>query len=89
VVGEVVAKGEAEIGLQQIAEILGVPGLDLVGVLPDELQHVTVFCAAVAATSRDAAAACRVVEYFASPEAAEVIKSKGMDPASGTPPRRP
>jgi molybdate transport system substrate-binding protein len=81
VVGEVVAKGEAEIGLQQIAEILGVPGLDLVGALPDELQHVTVFCAAVAATSRDAAAACRVVEHLASHQAAAIIRAKGMEPA--------
>jgi molybdate transport system substrate-binding protein len=81
VVGEVVAKGEADIGLQQIAEILSVPGLELVGALPDALQHVTVFSAAVAATAIDVAAARRVVEYLASPETAAIIRAKGMEPA--------
>jgi molybdate transport system substrate-binding protein len=81
VVGDAVVKGEAEIGLQQIAEILSVPGLDFVGPLPDELQHVTVFCAAVATGATDMAAARRVLECFASPHAAEVITAKGMAPA--------
>jgi molybdate transport system substrate-binding protein len=81
VVGEVVAKGEADIGLQQIAEFLSVPGLDLVGALPAELQHVTVFSAAVAEAAADAAAARRVVEYFGSPHAVAVIRAKGMEPA--------
>jgi molybdate transport system substrate-binding protein len=47
-VGEMVARGEAKIGVQQIAEILAVPGADFVGELPAALQHVTVFSAAVA-----------------------------------------
>jgi molybdate transport system substrate-binding protein len=81
VVGDVVASGEAEIGLQQVAEILAVPGLDLVGELPRELQHVTVFSAAVAVTAADAASAGRVVAYLASPRAAAVITAKGMQPA--------
>jgi molybdate transport system substrate-binding protein len=81
VVGDVVASGEAEIGLQQVAEILAVPGLALVGELPGELQHVTVFSAAVAATATDAASAGRVVAYLASPETAVVITAKGMRPA--------
>jgi molybdate transport system substrate-binding protein len=81
VVGDVVASGEAEIGLQQIAEILAVPGLALVGELPGALQHVTVFSAAVSATAADPASAGRVVAYLASPGAAAVITAKGMRPA--------
>jgi molybdate transport system substrate-binding protein len=81
VVGDVVASGEAEIGIQQVAEILSVPGLDLVGELPGELQHITVFSAAVAVTAADAASAGRVVAYLASPDAAAVITAKGMRPA--------
>jgi molybdate transport system substrate-binding protein len=78
VVGDVVASGEAEIGLQQIAEILGVPGLGLVGELPPELQHVTVFSAAVAATATNMASARRLVAFLGSPQAAAVIEAKGM-----------
>jgi molybdate transport system substrate-binding protein len=81
VVGDVVANGEAEIGLQQIVEILGVPGLDLVGVLPSELQHVTVFSAAVASAATDVPAAGRLVAFLASPDAAAVITAKGMEAA--------
>jgi molybdate transport system substrate-binding protein len=81
VVGDVVASGEAQIGLQQIAEFLGVPGLDLVGALPSELQHVTVFSAAVVATATDVPMARRLVAFLASPETAAVITAKGMEPA--------
>jgi molybdate transport system substrate-binding protein len=81
VVGDAVASGEAQIGLQQIAEFLGVPGLDLLGPLPSELQHVTVFSAAVVATATDVATARRLVAFLASPEAAAVITAKGMEPA--------
>jgi molybdate transport system substrate-binding protein len=81
VVGDVVANGEAEIGLQQIAEFLSVPGLDLVGAVPSELQHVTVFSAAVAASATDVPSARRLVAFLASPEAAAVIAAKGMEVA--------
>ena len=81
VVGDVVASGEAEIGIQQIAEILGVPGLDLVGELPPALQHVTVFSAAVAATAADVPSARRLVAFLASPQVAAVITAKGMQAA--------
>jgi molybdate transport system substrate-binding protein len=81
VVGDVVASGEVEIGLQQIAEILRVPGLELVGELPLELQHVTVFSAAVAATATDVPSARRVVAFLASSQVAPVITAKGMQVA--------
>jgi molybdate transport system substrate-binding protein len=85
VVGDVVASGEAEIGLQQIAEILGVAGVDLIGELPPELQHVTVFSAAVAATATDVPSARRLVAFLASPQAAAVITVRGMRAASSEP----
>ncbi len=81
VVGDVVARGEAQIGLQQVAELHSVPGLDVVGVVPPELQHVTVFSAAVVATATDVPMARRLVGFLASPEAAAVIAAKGMEPA--------
>jgi molybdate transport system substrate-binding protein len=81
VVGEAVARGEADIGVQQIAEILAVPGIDLVGELPAELQHFTVFSGAVAAIAKDTTKARRLIDFLASPAAASVIRAKGMEPA--------
>jgi molybdate transport system substrate-binding protein len=78
-VGEIVARGEAEIGIQQIAEILAVPGIDLVGELPAELQHVTVFSGAVAATSGNPTQARKLIEFLASPASASIIRVKGME----------
>jgi molybdate transport system substrate-binding protein len=57
----VVAKGEAELGLQQVSEILAVPGLELVGKIPSEIQYVTVYAAAVVAGSAHADAAKRLI----------------------------
>jgi len=56
-VGEVVARGDAELGVQQISEILAVPGVDLAGPLPPELQLMTLFSAGVCTSSRQAEAA--------------------------------
>ena len=56
-VGAVVARGEAEIGLQQASELLPVPGIDYVGPLPAELQKITVFSAGVAAGAKEPDAA--------------------------------
>ena len=52
-VGAVVARGEAEIGFQQVSELLPVPGIDYVGPLPPEIQHFTVFAAGIAAHARE------------------------------------
>ena len=80
VVCEAVAKGDAEIGIQQIAEILPVPGVDLAGPLPAELQQVTVFSAAVGASAREAELARRFIGFIASAAAAPVIMAHGMEP---------
>ena len=83
-VGEIVAKGEAEIGLQQISELKPVSGIDIVGPLPDELQKITVFSAGIASVSKEPEAGKALIKFMASPAArAEIVKS-GMDPiASG------
>jgi len=79
-VGAVVARGEAEIGFQQISELLPVPGIDYVGPLPPEVQRISVFSAGVAASSKDAKTANAFIRFLASPEAAGAIAKSGMEP---------
>jgi molybdate transport system substrate-binding protein len=79
-VGAVVARGEAEIGFQQISELVPVPGIDHVTPLPPEVQRVSVFSAGVAAGSRIPEAAHALIRFLASPEAAHAITKSGMEP---------
>jgi len=79
-VGAAVARGEAEIGFQQISELLPVPGIDHVGPLPPEVQRVTVFSAGVAVGTRISEAAYALIRFLASPEAAHAITKSGMEP---------
>ena len=79
-VGAVVARGEAEIGFQQISELLPVPGIDHVTPLPPEVQKVSLFSAGVAQSTRDSAAAHAVIRFLASAEAAHAITSSGLEP---------
>lgn len=79
-VGAVVARGEAEIGFQQMSELLPVPGIDHVTALPPEAQKVSVFAAGVATKTRDSAAAHAVIRFLASPEAAGAIAKSGLEP---------
>ena len=80
-VGAVIARGEAEIGFQQLSELLPVPGIDHVTPLPPEVQKVSVFSAGVAASTRDPDSAYALIRFLASPEAAQAIKKSGMEPA--------
>ena len=80
-VGSVVARGEAEIGFQQVSELLPVPGIDYVGPLPAEIQHYTVFAAGIAAGAREPDAARALIAYLTAPAAAPVIRRSGMEPA--------
>jgi molybdate transport system substrate-binding protein len=81
VVGEAVTRGDAEMAIQQMPELVGIAGLDVVGELPADLQQVTVFSAAVVATTADEAAARRLIACLTSPQAAAAIRAKGMQPA--------
>ena len=80
-VAEHVAKGEAELGIHQISEILPVKGVTLVGPLPAEIQNYTVYAAGICAHAKEADAANALLKTLTSPAAAEVLKSKGMEPA--------
>lgn len=79
-VGEVVARGDAEIGFQQMSELKPIRGIDLVGPLPPEVQQVTVFSAGVLARSGQADAARALIAYLAGPGAAAAITESGMEP---------
>ena len=79
-VGAVVARGEAEIGFQQLSELLPVAGLAHVTPLPPEVQKVSVFSAGVATSARDADTARAVIKFFASPEAVRAISNSGLEP---------
>lgn len=79
-VGTIVARGEAELGFQQVSELVPIEGLDFVGTLPDEVQRVTVFSAGLAAGSKEPEAARKLIACLGGPEAAPAIKKTGLDP---------
>jgi len=79
-VGGVVAKGEVEIGFQQISELRPVKGIDIVGQLPPGAQRVTVFAAGIPATSQQPEAAKALIQWLASPVAYPAIEKSGLDP---------
>jgi molybdate transport system substrate-binding protein len=79
-VGEIVARGEAEIGFQQIAELRPVSGIDIVGPLPDDLQKITVFSAGIATGSKEPDAGRALIRFLASPAARDAIVKSGMEP---------
>jgi len=78
-VGAVVARGEAELGFQQISELKPIPGIVLVGPLPAEVQQITVFSAGMVANAREPEAARALIRFLASPEAAPAIVESGME----------
>ena len=79
-VGELVARGEADLGFQQISELLHVKGADYLGPLPPDIQNITIYSAGLhtAAPAPDAARA--LVKSLTSPQAAPIIKKIGMEP---------
>jgi molybdate transport system substrate-binding protein len=78
-VAELVANGEVEMAAQQMPELIAVPGVEAIP-LPQELQHVIVFCAAVSAASRVSDAVRELIDFLSSPAAAAVIRRKGLEP---------
>jgi molybdate transport system substrate-binding protein len=79
--GEMVGEGKAEIGLTQVSEILSEPGAELAGLLPADIQQYTIFPAAIGASAAHAEAAQALLKFLKSPEAAKVLKTKGLEPA--------
>jgi molybdate transport system substrate-binding protein len=80
-VGTFVADGKADLGFQQLSELIHVQGIEVLGPLPPEIQNVTVFAAGVATMSQQPQATAALIAYLASPETAEVKQAQGMEPA--------
>lgn len=79
-VAAVVARGEAEIGFQQVSELLHVPGVSFVGAIPAELQEDTLFSGAIGGTARQKDAAAALLRFLSSPESAPAIARAGLLP---------
>jgi molybdate transport system substrate-binding protein len=76
--GEAVANGETEIGFTQVSEILPYAGAEVGGMLPPEIQSFTSF--SIGIHNKDSAPAEALVKFLTTPAAAEVIKTKGLEP---------
>ncbi|MBX9740785.1 MAG: substrate-binding domain-containing protein [Beijerinckiaceae bacterium] len=79
-VASLVASGEADLGFQQLSELMHVPGIEIVGSLPSEIQAVTIFAAGVASTSRHPREASALISFLASEDGADVKRQHGMEP---------
>ena len=77
---EIVARGEAELGIQLISEIVSVPGAELLGPLPGELQAMNVILAGIVTTASEPDAARALLKFLTSPAAVPIIKATGMEP---------
>ena len=84
-IAELVAKGEIELGFQQVSEIVHVKGADFVGPLPPEIQRITVFAGAVHAGAREPDAARELLGYLGSPEHAPLLQKHGLEPGASAP----
>jgi molybdate transport system substrate-binding protein len=80
-VAAVVARGESEIGFQQVSELIHVKGITYVGTIPAELQPGFSFAGSVSAKSEQPEAAAALLKFLSSPEAAPVITKAGLAPA--------
>ena len=80
-VATLVANGDADLGFQQLSELIGQPGIEVVGALPPEIQAITVFSAGIAINSRDPEGARAFVAYLASAQTGDAKRRHGMEPA--------
>jgi molybdate transport system substrate-binding protein len=78
--GELAARGEVELAVQQISELMQVKGIDIVGPLPAEVQKSTVFSAGIFTSAKDPADAGALIAWLSTPETAAIIRAKGMEP---------
>jgi molybdate transport system substrate-binding protein len=79
-VGTIIASGEAEIGFQQVSELIHVSGIDYIGPLPADVQHITVFSGGIHAGAKQPDAAKALVKFITAPAAVPVIKKHGLEP---------
>jgi len=75
-----VAKGDTEIAIQPVSELLHVPGTDFVGILPQEIQYISVFSAALVTGSGKSGDAEKLIKFLGSPKAKDAIRNSGMEP---------
>lgn len=80
-VGSLVARGDVDLGFQQLSELIHLEGIDVLGTLPDEIQFITTFSAGICASSIQAEAARAMLAFMASPDVADVKRRHGMEPA--------
>lgn len=83
-VAAVVARGDAEVGFQQVSELIHTPGATFVGTIPAELQQETFFSGALASGTRESDAALALIRFLASPQAAPAIRKAGLRPLAGS-----
>ena len=81
-VGTIVARGEAEIGLQQVSELLPIEGISYVGTLPPSVQQYTFFSAGTASTSTNPKGLEQLLKFYTSPAAAKTIRDTGLEPVA-------
>ena len=79
-VSVLVSSGEAEIGLQQVSELMSNPDVEVIGMLPAELQQITIYSAGVTTSAKEAEAARALIQALTAPSAAPIYKAKGLDP---------
>jgi len=80
-VGELIARGDVEIGFQQVSELLPIAGIDYLGPLSADIQHFTMFSGGIHMGAKEPQATNALVEFIKSPAAAPAIKKSGMEPA--------
>ena len=84
-VGAVVARGEAEIGFQQLSELLPIQGIEVVGPLPSDVQRITTFSAGIAVRAQHPETAKALIDFLASRAASDVVARSGMEPLAAKP----
>jgi molybdate transport system substrate-binding protein len=78
-IGHFLVRREVEIGIQQLPELMAVPGIDIVGPLPSDIQMMTVFSAGVSTGAKNPNGAKTLIQFLATPAAKAVIEAKGME----------
>jgi len=78
----VVARGDAELGFQQVSELICFKELDFIGTLPEEAQQTIFFSSALVAGSKEQEAMGHLVRFLSSPAVAEIVRATGLDPVS-------
>ena len=79
-IGDVLARGGAEIGFQQVSELIAVKGITYLGPLPDDIQLITVFSGGVHSRAKNPAGAAALLKFLTSPDAVRAIRKAGMEP---------